>query len=64
MVGKTPRGLGKGLGALIPTGPALVEASAPSATAILLAPDPAAPHPAGPKPVAGAYFLEIPDGDL
>ncbi|GAA3080573.1 ParB/RepB/Spo0J family partition protein [Streptosporangium carneum] len=70
MVGKSPRGLGKGLGALIPTGPAVTETSAPSASAIMVAPAPApAPQPvtpqlAGPKPVAGAYFLEIPIEDI
>lgn len=47
------RGLGKGLGALIPTGPILepeVPASAPSP----------GPSDSGLKPVAGAYFQEIP----
>ncbi|MEV4094000.1 ParB/RepB/Spo0J family partition protein [Streptosporangium saharense] len=64
MVAKTPRGLGKGLGALIPTGPAVRETTAPSAaTAILIATESAAAAAAAvqqPKPVAGAYFLEIP----
>ncbi|MGW4640852.1 ParB/RepB/Spo0J family partition protein [Sphaerisporangium sp. NPDC004334] len=48
-------GLGKGLGALIPTGPIVEAPSQPTAA-------PAEPRPAddGPKPVAGAYFLEIP----
>ncbi|GII63347.1 chromosome partitioning protein ParB [Sphaerisporangium krabiense] len=47
-------GLGKGLGALIPTGP-IVEAAGGTGTV----PE-AAPVDDGPKPVAGAYFMEIP----
>lgn len=47
-------GLGKGLGALIPTGPII---EAPSTTGP--ASEPSAPSD-GLKPVAGAYFLEIP----
>ncbi|MEV8635578.1 ParB/RepB/Spo0J family partition protein [Streptosporangium sp. NPDC051023] len=64
MVGKTPRGLGKGLGALIPTGPAVVETQAPSPIMTLVTPDLTVQQPAGLKPVAGAYFLEIPVGDI
>ncbi|MEV7010212.1 ParB/RepB/Spo0J family partition protein [Streptosporangium sp. NPDC051022] len=63
MVGKQPRGLGKGLGALIPTGPA-VEAPAPAAIATLVAPQPEAPQTVPLNPVAGAYFLEIPLKDI
>ncbi|GAA2891404.1 ParB/RepB/Spo0J family partition protein [Streptosporangium fragile] len=53
---------GKGLAALIPTGPPVVRGAAPSA-----APPSAAVEPAessGLKPVAGAYFLEIPVRDI
>ncbi|WP_344977788.1 ParB/RepB/Spo0J family partition protein [Streptosporangium fragile] len=60
---KQPRGMGgKGLAALIPTGPPVVRGAAPSA-----APPSAAVEPAessGLKPVAGAYFLEIPVRDI
>ncbi|GII84775.1 chromosome partitioning protein ParB [Sphaerisporangium siamense] len=47
-------GLGKGLGALIPTGP-IIEAAGGAGTIAE-----AAPVDDGPKPVAGAYFMEIP----
>jgi ParB family transcriptional regulator, chromosome partitioning protein len=65
-VSKQPRGMGgKGLAALIPTGPPVVRSAAPSATATMVAPElavePAPQHrQSDPKPVAGAYFLEIP----
>ncbi|WP_214411404.1 ParB/RepB/Spo0J family partition protein [Sphaerisporangium fuscum] len=47
-------GLGKGLGALIPTGPII---EVPAAAEAVPEPPPASE---GPKPVAGAYFMEIP----
>ncbi|MEV4217456.1 ParB/RepB/Spo0J family partition protein [Nonomuraea sp. NPDC049725] len=47
------RGLGKGLGALIPTGP-IVDGTGTVAATNGAATD------AGPKPVAGAYFHEVP----
>ncbi|MFB4293766.1 ParB/RepB/Spo0J family partition protein [Nonomuraea sp. ATR24] len=47
------RGLGKGLGALIPTGP-IVDGTG------TVAPTNGAATDAGPKPVAGAYFHEVP----
>ncbi|MEU7988339.1 ParB/RepB/Spo0J family partition protein [Streptosporangium canum] len=58
---KQPRGMGgRGLAALIP-GPPVVQSAAPSATATMVAPEPAAQqHQPSPQPVAGAYFLEIP----
>ncbi|GII80440.1 chromosome partitioning protein ParB [Sphaerisporangium rufum] len=49
------RGLGKGLGALIPTGPAVERPAASAAV-----PEPAAPADDRLVPVAGAYFMEIP----
>ncbi|WP_326826600.1 ParB/RepB/Spo0J family partition protein [Streptosporangium sp. NBC_01756] len=57
---KQPRGMGgRGLAALIP-GPPVVQ-STPSATATMVAPEPVAErHQPALKPVAGAYFLEIP----
>ncbi|MEU4829954.1 ParB/RepB/Spo0J family partition protein [Streptosporangium sp. NPDC023615] len=66
---KQPRGLGRGLGALIPTGPAVVAEPPASMTATLVAPEPITPEPvvpeqAGPRPVVGAYFLEIPVEDI
>ncbi|MDP9847927.1 ParB/RepB/Spo0J family partition protein [Streptosporangium lutulentum] len=63
---KQPRGMGgKGLAALIPTGPPVVRSAAPSATATMVVPEPAAEfapqhRQSELKPVAGAYFLEIP----
>ncbi len=61
------RGLGRGLGSLIPTGPAPSSAQAPS-------PSPGAAGPAvpaasaangsAPAPVAGAYFAELPIGHV
>ncbi|CAN5406761.1 ParB/RepB/Spo0J family partition protein [soil metagenome] len=50
------RGLGRGLGSLIPTAPAPVSVSDPTSTA------PQEPTPGGPElaPVAGAYFAELP----
>ncbi|MBG0819934.1 ParB/RepB/Spo0J family partition protein [Planomonospora sp. ID91781] len=63
---KQPRGLGKGLGALIPTAPPPAEPTAPvgsGATATMVAPEPA-PREQSLKPVAGAYFLEVPVGDI
>lgn len=48
------RGLGKGLGALIPTGP-IVDGTGTVAPA-----NGSAASEAGPKPVAGAYFKEVP----
>ncbi|MFI7043196.1 ParB/RepB/Spo0J family partition protein [Streptosporangium sandarakinum] len=74
---KPPRGLGKGLGALIPTGPAVTEVRTPvqepvvttgtTAAAVIMEPEP--PEPPEPRrpelqPVAGAYFLEIPIGKI
>ncbi|MET8334935.1 ParB/RepB/Spo0J family partition protein [Streptosporangium canum] len=58
---KQPRGMGgRGLAALIP-GPPVVQSAAPSATATMVAPEPAAQQRQPfPQPVAGAYFLEIP----
>ncbi|OUC99805.1 ParB/RepB/Spo0J family partition protein [Streptosporangium minutum] len=58
---KQPRGMGgRGLAALIP-GPPVVQSAAPSATATMVAPEPAAQQrQPSPQPVAGAYFLEIP----
>ncbi|WP_188189021.1 ParB/RepB/Spo0J family partition protein [Nonomuraea sp. SYSU D8015] len=47
------RGLGKGLGALIPTGP-IVDGTGTVAT-----PANGATGEAGPKPIAGAYFKEV-----
>ncbi|MGW0586597.1 ParB/RepB/Spo0J family partition protein [Streptosporangium sp. NPDC002607] len=61
---KQPRGLGRGLGALIPTGPAVVAETPVSMTVTMVAPEPAVPEQPGPKPVAGAYFLEIPVDDI
>jgi ParB family transcriptional regulator, chromosome partitioning protein len=60
-VSKQPRGMGgRGLAALIP-GPPVVQSAAPSATATMVAPEPAAQQrQPSPQPVAGAYFLEIP----
>ncbi|GGL11816.1 chromosome partitioning protein ParB [Sphaerisporangium melleum] len=55
MVQQRRVGLGKGLGALIPTGPVVEAASPPSGSAAS-----GSPADEGPKPVAGAYFLEIP----
>ncbi|MFI6297830.1 ParB/RepB/Spo0J family partition protein [Nonomuraea sp. NPDC050790] len=46
------RGLGKGLGALIPTGPIVDGTGA-------LAPDNGTAPESGPRPIAGAYFKEI-----
>ncbi|MFI6484499.1 ParB/RepB/Spo0J family partition protein [Nonomuraea sp. NPDC050663] len=56
------RGLGKGLGALIPTGP-IVDGTGAVATGAGSAPgSPSAPEEAngGPKPIIGAYFKEVP----
>ncbi|MER7210725.1 ParB/RepB/Spo0J family partition protein [Streptosporangium sp. NPDC020072] len=61
MVAKTPRGLGKGLGALIPTGPTVLETTPPAVTSTLVVDEPTVQQP---KPVAGAYFLEIPVEDI
>ncbi|MEU4535669.1 ParB/RepB/Spo0J family partition protein [Streptosporangium sp. NPDC023825] len=62
---KQPRGLGRGLGALIPTGPAVVAEPPASMTATMVAPEPVVvPEQPGPAPVAGAYFLEIPVDDI
>lgn len=47
------RGLGKGLGALIPTGP-IVDGTGALAT------DGGSPGESGPRPIDGAYFKEIP----
>ncbi|GAA4224461.1 ParB family chromosome partitioning protein [Streptosporangium album] len=59
---KQPRGMGgRGLAALIPTGPPLVQSAAPSATATMAVPEVVTErHQPALKPVAGAYFLEIP----
>ncbi|MGW4469485.1 ParB/RepB/Spo0J family partition protein [Nonomuraea sp. NPDC004354] len=46
------RGLGKGLGALIPTGPIVDGTGAVPSTS-------ASPQEAGPQPIAGAYFREV-----
>ncbi|MBB2912726.1 ParB family chromosome partitioning protein [Streptosporangium becharense] len=60
---KQPRGMGgKGLAALIPTGPPVVRGAAPAATATMVVTESA--EPPGLKPVAGAYFLEIPVKDI
>ncbi|MER5644929.1 ParB/RepB/Spo0J family partition protein [Streptosporangium sp. NPDC002524] len=62
---KQPRGLGRGLGALIPTGPAVVTEPPVSMTVTMVAPEPVVvPEQPGPQPVAGAYFLEIPVDDI
>ncbi|MFF3437762.1 ParB/RepB/Spo0J family partition protein [Streptosporangium sp. NPDC002721] len=61
---KQPRGLGRGLGALIPTGPAVVAEPPASMTVTMVAPEPVVPEQPGPAPVAGAYFLEIPVEDI
>ncbi len=61
---KQPRGLGRGLGALIPTGPAVVTETPVSMTVTMVAPEPVVPEQPGPKPVVGAYFLEIPVDDI
>ncbi|GAA3410433.1 ParB/RepB/Spo0J family partition protein [Streptosporangium vulgare] len=62
---KQPRGLGRGLGALIPTGPAVVAEPPVSMTVTMVAPEPVVvPEQPGPQPVAGAYFLEIPVDDI
>ncbi|WP_329088108.1 MULTISPECIES: ParB/RepB/Spo0J family partition protein [unclassified Streptosporangium] len=62
---KQPRGLGRGLGALIPTGPAVVTETPVSMTVTMAAPEPVVvPEQPGPAPVAGAYFLEIPVDDI
>ncbi|MGJ6966987.1 ParB/RepB/Spo0J family partition protein [Streptosporangium sp. G11] len=61
---KQPRGLGRGLGALIPTGPAVVTETPVSMTVTMVAPEPVVPEQPGPQPVAGAYFLEIPVNDI
>ncbi|GAA4053256.1 ParB/RepB/Spo0J family partition protein [Nonomuraea soli] len=56
------RGLGKGLGALIPTGP-IVDGTGAVATAAGSAPaSPSASEEVngGPKPIIGAYFKEVP----
>ncbi|MDP9864107.1 MULTISPECIES: ParB/RepB/Spo0J family partition protein [Streptosporangium] len=61
------RGMGgKGLAALIPTGPPPAQTVAPSATATMVAPEPVAQRQPAPdlRPVAGAYFLEIPIEDI
>ncbi|MGI5285256.1 ParB/RepB/Spo0J family partition protein [Nonomuraea polychroma] len=47
------RGLGKGLGALIPTGPIV------DGTGTVAAPAGGSPAETGPKPIAGAYFKEV-----
>ncbi|MFI7708122.1 ParB/RepB/Spo0J family partition protein [Nonomuraea sp. NPDC049480] len=47
------RGLGKGLGALIPTGPIV------DGTGMVAAPANGSTDEAGPKPIAGAYFKEV-----
>ncbi|GGL39899.1 ParB/RepB/Spo0J family partition protein [Planomonospora parontospora] len=60
---KQPRGLGKGLGALIPTAPPPTEPSTTGAIATMVAPEPALQEQSL-KPVAGAYFLEVPVGDI
>ncbi|WP_449060330.1 ParB/RepB/Spo0J family partition protein [Planomonospora algeriensis] len=63
---KQPRGLGKGLRALIPTAPPPAEPAASAvpagsgATATMVAPEPALQEQSLLKPVAGAYFLEVP----
>ncbi|WP_433248129.1 ParB/RepB/Spo0J family partition protein [Streptosporangium sp. CA-135522] len=61
---KQPRGMGgRGLAALIPTSPVATQSAAPAATATMVAPEPV-PQQSALKPVAGAYFLEIPIGDI
>ncbi|MEW9555661.1 ParB/RepB/Spo0J family partition protein [Nonomuraea sp. NPDC050783] len=52
------RGLGKGLGALIPTGP-IVDGPGTVATSTAPANGSTATGEAGPKPIAGAYFKEV-----
>jgi ParB family chromosome partitioning protein len=70
------RGLGRGLGALIPTAPGKGEAPATGPSPVdLLIPERGRPGdgqepaadgaaPGGPAPVAGAYFAEIPLDDI
>jgi len=54
-VSQQRRGLGKGLGALIPTGPSIPNGDGPGSVA---SPAESAGE-SGPRPVAGAYFREI-----
>src|SRR6478609_7180562 len=57
------RGLGRGLGSLIPTGPAESEPDATGGEAPTAAGESAGqPDGTGLAPVAGAYFAEIPVG--
>lgn len=53
------RGLGKGLGALIPTGPIVDPASTASAPPLGLQPTAPGTPATGLRPVEGAYFQEI-----
>ncbi|HZN70225.1 MAG TPA: ParB/RepB/Spo0J family partition protein [Micromonosporaceae bacterium] len=57
MTSRPRGGLGRGLGALIPTGPA----NAPAATATVEAPQPVAVSPATPESVAPAYEPAVPE---
>ncbi|MBG0826966.1 ParB/RepB/Spo0J family partition protein [Planomonospora sp. ID67723] len=63
---KQPRGLGRGLGALIPTAPPPAESPAPGTGTTMVASSPAVPQDRNGasetelKPVDGAYFAEIP----
>ncbi|GAA3160063.1 ParB/RepB/Spo0J family partition protein [Planomonospora alba] len=63
---KQPRGLGRGLGALIPTAPPSpppAESAASGSTATMVAAEPA-PREQDLRPVAGAHFREIPVEDI
>ncbi len=62
MSGKQPprRGLGRGLGSLIPQGPADAEPTDTTNPVIPAQVDTAKPNPDSPAMVAGAYFAEIP----
>ncbi|WP_020522710.1 ParB/RepB/Spo0J family partition protein [Catelliglobosispora koreensis] len=75
--GKTKGGLGRGLGALIPTGPAPASAPAPAAPATVETTSPSVPAQPAPAaaavapqnpnelfPVPGARFAEIPVGSI
>lgn len=57
------RGLGRGLGSLIPTAPTAPTAAAAAAADASEAPE-ADPQDAGLAPVAGAHFAEIPIGQI
>ena len=58
------RGLGRGLGSLIPTGPAASEETTGPGAAGASGGAARQPDAAGLNPVAGAYFAEIPVGQI